>query len=363
MKIVHVHTGIKFAYESLYYNDERIENQLIILGDKNKFNREYHRKAIFLDAKKENVPLILKLCVDADLVVLNDLDLFKCKIALALPKSTKIAWRFWGYELYSRKLDQVLSKRTQLILQSVKKNHNLRSTLNSTIQQFYSTKLLQFALKRINFFFGIYKEEYENLKLEWPLPPFVNFLVIPEKIVHKVNHKESYIIVGNNRSIYNNHIDIIEIISNSKNLHNYVAKFFFNYGELSDYSSIISNSVKNHRAMEIIGDFQTVDKFEALYKNASAFVMNGYRQMALNNIFIALKNGVKVYLNPKNDTFNWLVKNGFIIYSIDEFSDDFEKGNLKLCEEIMEHNINCINRLYEQNSPEMFCKRLSQILL
>jgi dTDP-N-acetylfucosamine:lipid II N-acetylfucosaminyltransferase len=363
IKIAHIHSDFKFISETSHsYSSKEFENIIIILDKKNALNEKYHNSAIFIEPKNGNLPLILKICNVADLVVLYDLTTFKCKITLALPTYIKIAWRFFGYELYSRKLETVLSDSTKLLLETLPRERQF--ILKSLIgKMFFHKDIFLLSVKRIDYFFGMYEEEYKHLKSFWPsLPTFVSTLVLKGEVDYKFIEKKPYFIVGNNRSFYNNHSDIIQLIKRRKNANDYTAKFFFNYGNANTYSDAIRNSIKNCTGIELCEDFLPVEEFEDIYRKASAFVMNGYRQMALGNIFTALKYGVKVYLNKRNDTLIWLRNNNFIICTIEDFEKDLENGNLQLLEKEALHNISCFNKLKIENSPKIFQMRLKTLI-
>ena len=94
----------------------------------------------------------------------------------------------------------------------------------------------------------------------------------------------------------------------------------------------------------------------------SAAVFNAYRQMAMANIFTALQNGVKVYLNNKNITMQWLLNEGFIIYSIDDFAQDLENGNIVLTEDAAKQNSERLHKMVETYTFEDFQNKLVTLI-
>ena len=108
-KIIHVHSDRKFISDSERFEGENFINELLILETKNSFNEAYHDKAMFIEPNAGNLSKIIAIVNSADMLVLYNLDFFKCQIVNCVDESVKIVWRFFGTELYSRKLHLYLS--------------------------------------------------------------------------------------------------------------------------------------------------------------------------------------------------------------------------------------------------------------
>ena len=112
-KIIHIHSDHKFITDSERYNSEFFDNELLILDTKNSSNKEYHNKALFFEPNPENLNEILAIVNTADILVIYHLDFFKSQIVNRVDKRVKIIWRFFGSELYSRKLHLYLSTKSR----------------------------------------------------------------------------------------------------------------------------------------------------------------------------------------------------------------------------------------------------------
>jgi len=355
-KIYHIHTDFKFLYDSSRFDDERFENILVIIDEKNERNKAYHEDAIFFQPHEDSVPNIVKLISDADLIVIYNLCEIKKLIVKNLPKEIKIAWRFFGHELYGKRRDLVLSNSTLRIVENA----------NSTIQK--GVLKLKFLKRRINYLIHDHKivqridfillffaEEYDFLKKYWKVPEYVklNLNYKLEEKEFEIIQKKNKIIVGNSRNIYNNHLDILNIIvangneSNSFNL-------FFNYGSSGEYEKQVRNFSARHK-IHLIEEFLSKKDFEKIYEESIALVINSYRQMALGNIMTAIKYGLKIYLNDKNPTKSWLIRNGIKVYTIQEFETDLSMNNLSLSIEEKYENIKNFNKLVDDFSRDEFC--------
>src|SRR5699024_2786130 len=122
---------------------------------------------------KKNIPVIIANCEGADLIVVNSL---MPNIIPQLPHGTKIIWRFFGYEIYERLFPKVLSSDTlTLYNRKIKKSESIKEYLKKSILTFFPM-LSSFnrSLKRVDYFMGAFREEYDFLKsLGFKLPPFL----------------------------------------------------------------------------------------------------------------------------------------------------------------------------------------------
>lgn len=358
LKLVHIHSDPKFVKEIAKYQTDFFDNRLIILGKKSQGNQAFHQTAEFIEKKAENIAQIVQMCEGADLVTLNFLCDFKSKIALALPREQKIAWRFFGTEIYSRMQEDVLSEATKDVLKQDLWRNNPVFRLAKYLRNYFRKDTFLPAAKRADILLGLFEEEYHHLKASWPdLPPFLTLGLRYEKVHYVSRQKEPYYILGNSRNIFNNHFELIEMVKSSTNT-NYKAKMFFNYGTVSFYSRKVRQAALDVEQIELIEQFLPMESFEEVYAKASAMVLNGYRQMAMFNVFCAVRNGVKIYLNPKNPTMDWLLNNDIKVYPVKEFERDLATGQLSLTEDEIKDNIDGFNKLIDKFSLSTFQERL-----
>ncbi len=374
MIVYHIHTDLKFISGTARFEGKYFENQIIIIGDSNDYNGSYKNNARWFNSSRESVLKIIEICTNADLVVLYDLDFIKCKIALGLPARTKIAWRFFGYELYNREAKLYSSTLTQQSLrlnktQLIKKilPHIVNAIRSHLKWGFYPNANFAKAVNRINFFLGLSQEEYNYLLTRWPdLPAFVKLPVflsdLSPEIISEFYLKEKSIIVGNSRSFLNNNLDVIDIIDSSEKHNQYQFVLLFNYGMESNYSYKIRDAVRGKKYYKVINDFMTLDKLDNLYQIASAAIFNVYRQMALGNIFIALRSGVKLYLSNKNIITQWLRKEGFIIYSIDDLAKDLDSDNISLSIDEAKYNAEQLRKMVKAYTTDDFQRTLYSLI-
>ena len=372
LRIVHIHSDFKFLHDIYRYECEHFENLMIIIGQKSDNNKKYHNTALFFSPTRKSLGKIIEICKNADLIVFNDLTPFGSKIVLALPQDIKIAWRFFGHELYGKKKKSFLSEKTKQIWQPGLSKYFLLFKKkvailfkNAIAHQYYKKQDFERAVQRIDFFLGLFEDEYLFLKTFWPaLPRFLSLSIGLNKVNFENTDypKKPLIILGNSRNNFNNHADIIDIVESLSNQKNISFKLLFNYGVESPYAEEIRLRARKIPTIDIVNDFMNAEAFEHLYKNASALVLNSYRQMALGNILAAFRNGVKVYLNEKNITMRWLLKEGFFVFPITSLANDIERNNFKLTPAEIENNIAQLIKLMNSYTKEDFQNELYKLV-
>ncbi len=361
--VTQVHTDPKFIKSSERFYNSKFINQLIILGENSGHNGTPSENNFFyFDYTIKSINSVINKCNQSDIVVLYDLNFIKCYIANRLNPSVKIIWRFFGVELYNKMPEYVYSPLTLSVLKKQHKGYlqnNIYKLLAKSKQLLkYQTifeKEFKKALKRVNYFCGVSDMEYQFLKTKWTgLPQFLQWPLSHIEPNTSNSSKNNQIILGNNRSAYNNHLDILETVAKYKLDDETSFLLLFNYGQNNDYSNKVREKARKIKNIKIIEDFLSREEFSKLYLTSSAFVMNGYRQMALGNIFEAIKCNVKIYLNEKNIIYDWLIKEGFKIFLINNILDDLNNNQINLTEQEATYNQNNLKTLAAKYSAVNF---------
>lgn len=336
IKIVHIHTDLKFVSDSYRFEGDKFDNLNIVIS--NKKIKNSNTQLCYSTAVKD-LYAVIKKCETADIVVVYDLNFIKAFISNRLPKSVIIIWRFFGLELYSKMPEYVYSINT---LNAINQKQKLSSYKNKLFSLFkrvkwgreYKREFDKAAFSRVDYFLGISQVEYSFLKEKWSqLPPFLQISYKPYTELKDFTKRNSnVIIIGNNRSPYNNHLDILDIIKEKSSKHKYKFLMLFNYGQNSYYTNLVRKETSSIKEVEVLENYLPADKFLQLYSDATALVINGYRQMAIANIFSAIKTNTKVYLNDKNIILEWLKEEGFLVFSIKDFISDIDSGTISLTE-------------------------------
>jgi hypothetical protein len=371
MKILHIHTDPKFIIDSQNFDFENFENLVVFVNIKKSLNIKSVFPIVEIENNFKAISKIKKLCENMDLLVIYDLDPFKIALINSLDLKIKIIWRFFGHELYSKNKEKYYSESTIKHSISFKTSffNRIITSFNYRFNLIIKTYILKndyeinAAIIRTNFFMGLFKEEYDELKLLFEvLPTFLQVPLFNKKIQLEkeiINKKlKNQILIGNSRNNYNNHLDILNI---SKKFPNYKYILPFSYGYESKYSEKVKMEANNCGSI-VLNQFLNYDEYQDLYNSSDCLVINAYRQMAVGNIMIGLQKGLKIYLNEKNIVFKILLENDFIISNVLDLENDFINNNICLSKEEMIHNINSYNSMNDKYSLKDFKIQIDSIL-
>jgi dTDP-N-acetylfucosamine:lipid II N-acetylfucosaminyltransferase len=370
LKVYHIHTDKKFLKDSLNFNFKDYHNTIIYIGNDEINNSISNFSIICFKDNINTISKLTKLCKDVQVVVLYDFNDIKIALTNRLPQKIKIIWRFFGHELYGRKQNNFLSKNTLLYLNKEKKTKSFFDKVKIAVpyrfNRFLRVKFYGYnydfekSLKRVDLFLGLFKEEYVLLNSIFKnLPDFLQIPIFSNKIslgsLDNIALKDK-ILLGNSRNIYNNHLDLLEITKDNSNF-KYILPF--NYGSESFYSKKVEEIAKTQN-IYVLNNFMEYKVYENLLKECSAFILNSYRQMAVGNILIAIKSGMKLYLNKKNIVYEVLKNNNFHVSLIEDFKTDLKLNNISLSKEEIIHNYNANNTLCDKYTLQDFKTRLEE---
>ncbi|WP_026452226.1 hypothetical protein [Aequorivita capsosiphonis] len=363
IKIIHIHKDPKFVHWVNMYSQDFFENQLVFLGESNSISNEYDNLLVSMPKDEEDRFLkIIELCENSDLVTINNLNSYALKITLALSLEVKIVWRFFGWELYSKDPKLIYSEKTRQLRPSYPKP-SFTIQLKQYIWNLLYETPFEKAIKRMDYFIGLMDDEYLYFKkLGYKLPPFIQAPYLQSQPVKIDLVKSKLIVFGNSKNISNNHLDILETLKNVSLDNELKIKMFFSYGKETEYEKATKIEAKKNEQIEIEEDFLSKEEFKKVYIHAAAFIFNGYRQMAMGNIFTAIKYGVKIYLSDKNNSSNWFLKNGFIIFSIERhLEEDLRNNNYYLTQEDITNNIAMYVELTKKYNVSKFNQKILKI--
>lgn len=372
-KVIHLHTDHKFTYSYKNFEGPFFINTTVLVSNKIRCNETKQNLFTFTNTHQD-IETIIDLCNNADVVVIYNLSLLQSQVILKISRNTIILWRFFGVELYSRNYLKYISKKGiregHTLVKQIKESLKGNRIINKT-EKFLNSKddydlIFERAIQRVDYMLVLSKEEYLKLKSSWPNLP--QFIKLPHNTINNdlfsISKKRKQIankplvIVGNSRSPFNNHLDIIDLIENHPSKYNYDFTLFFNYGGNKYYNQKVRERVKNRPYFNLIEEFLSKSQFNGYYDEATALVINSYRQLAGANITTALSTGVKVYLNDKNIYKKWLENEGFKVYSINDLKDDLKNDNITLDVKSVCHNINNMKKFASRYTKHDFQRYL-----
>lgn len=374
--IVHIHTDKKFLdFHQNYLLPDKYNNIIVYFGyeDPEQFSgiKNFHH----FHHNLKDLSKAIALCENADILILHKLDFVKAYIVNRVKKDILIIWRFFGQELYSRMSDRVYSEKTKRNLKFNSPGFALKKLKKAVVNNFkiflkyraFAGKERKGVYEKIDYFLGLSGEEYRLLKSRFPeIPAFLQHPYYKEDFIDfsSINSEAKIpnVIIGNNRSKYNNHLDILDLISETKASPGIGFTLLFNYGSKNTYTQEVIRRSEDIAGLKVIHDFLPLEELMKLYMFTSAIVINGYRQMAMGNILFALRSKTKLYLHPRNPVYHDLVQEGFHIYNVEQLSRDLEEGNIKLPEALGVGNYLNYDRICEKYSIRSFDEFLSRTI-
>jgi len=374
IKAVHIHTELKFIGETNIFEGPYFKNQIFYLGENKFYQGSFDDRLINIKRNYFGLKKIIRICNSSDIVVLYDLDPIKSAIANSVSENIKIAWRFFGYELYKRNKELYVSRESYETLSKDGNSDLFEDSLTFSflsslkpVNLFFDSSFNK-AVSRIDFFLCLSRMECSELSEEWPkLPQCIEIPFWGETGDSKPEElwemKEPTIMLGNNKSIYNNHLDVIRELNKHSKASAYDFIIPFNYGEEGEYTETVRLKVKERGMYTLLEDFLPYKKYNEIIRQSSALIINSFRQLGMATIFMAIRGGVKVYLNPKNITYDWLRSRGFKVFDINSIGVDLGNHDVKLSVAEIECNIQALRNFKESYPKTEFQRNLVEKVL
>jgi len=290
--------------------------------------------------------------VKADLLFFHNLyKEYKLKLEPYIPVSTKVAWYFWGAELYglNNKVQNLMPLTNKAYKRSLPLSLFVRKRILAKLKNIRNWHLFKKILKnKVDYILTNITEDVDLLneyvensaKTGW----FTYFSF--DQHLHEVsNIDKQHILIGNSSSETNNHFDAFDLLrkKNSKGKKVYIP---LSYGAVR-YRDIVIKKAKTlfeEQAQPII-DFLTLKEYNSIIESCAVLVMNHKRQQAFNTIMLAIVAGCKVFLREENTIYSCLKREGFRIFSI---QSDFQKNDALSALPIKDrqYNLNLAKKLY-----------------
>ena len=355
MRILHIHSDWKFLSSLSLYDSPKIMNEVIFIGEKHVEREDIE----YLPFTKKNINIIAKKADTFDVVIFYSLRLEHSLICERISSKVIVIWRFFGAELYALLNKELLSPESQRYYNPQRIHHVLSVIKNTILYSASAETIFWKAVKRADYMSGLCSAEYDYLKIRFDkLPPFIQ---LPYRWIEprQGSGSRNLIIVGHSGDIYGNHLEVLRRLTMNPSMHDYNYVLFFSYAQYSErYSNAVINKVKNYGNFRVINEFLGRKEYEEIVGKASAMVINSYRQHGMGNVFYALRNGIKVYLSKINVMYDWLVSEGFLVWTLKDFMEDISKNNVVLSKEQVEHNIKAYKGLSEKYSKKKYLQLL-----
>lgn len=267
-------------------------------------------------------------------------------IIIATPQNVKIAWYFWGGELYSRPdvLGQFLAPLTKFLY----KLHVLRKRKFSSVVWRLPLNLFQridycLSDEEEEFFFA---KQYIGSKIKYLWYSCYSLEETVGSLIDKYS-SGSNIMLCNSAALESNVFDAILRLhkpSYRKKIKDQNVIMPLSYGSLWIKNLMLRIGSKCFRHFIPIVDFIPREEYNRILLNCSTIILPYYSPAAQGNIITALWLGMRVYLSGKSISYNYFKRLGVYIYS---FETDFvEFGFSMLSNDEVEHNREILRKEY-----------------
>lgn len=295
----------------------------------------------------------IKMLEGTELIIFHNIyKTYKLELIKTFNGENKIAWIFWGAELYglNPKYNALLPLTQEVFLKNLPLKTRFKKGIPSKLKKKYYWNLFKNALhNKIDFILTNLEEDINLLesytktsnKRGW----FTYYQFHEKNVSISSGTNKKNILIGNSSSETNNHFDTFEILKN-KSLTNRKLYIPLNYGD-KNYRKLVTIKAKKlfgELAIPMV-DFLTLDEYSKIIDSCSVLIMNHKRQQAFNTIMIALAKGSKIFLREENSILSALKKEGFILFSIQEDIEN-ETAFDALSNQEQLHNINLIKEKY-----------------
>lgn len=371
LRILHIMHDEKFIdiFVDKFFEDGMV-NTIIILKDNIRYQGKHINSIIKIVPFSAPYFELSKSQSKYDFIFLYNLDYEKAFLVNHIFNGglPKLIWNFFGTEIYNNTsfpfFKNLYSPNTRkLITNNIIFNYKkpLRYIKYFIKGRSTPSKEVIRAMKKITYLAWYSEEEYEYLKKKVDfLPPFLQYPLdnIVPKLVQRGPTSCYNILLGNSSAPENNHLDILLFLEDL----GFKGKVIipFSYGGNMAYKVNLRNRSKLiNLQLKFLEDFLQYYEYISEISNCQIAIYNSFRQMAIGNILISIKNGSKIYLSERNISYIWLKNFGFIIFSIEKnLKEDFKNNSILLSDEYKLKNSCLYNKLTDKTNIDSFLHKL-----
>ena len=340
--ILHFLSDDKFSdYVISQFSESEMHSEFVLMSESEniKYFQNVCKSKRVNPYKKSELSSLISSLGKYSAIVLHGLFYPWCETVLRnVPEKVKVAWVFWGGEIYGRKdlRYSFLAPRTKVVCLAKDFKDNLTGKRRN---QFELSKEL---FQRIDYCLTDMQEEYEFAKKYLETPDmkhsWYNYYSIDET-VGKLKDKQSSskgVFVGNSCTIECNYFDVFhelkrlvrddrKVIAPLSYGSLWLKKKVYNYGKRcfgSRFSPLM--------------DYLPLKDYNQILLSCSTMVQPQRRNQAQGNVITGLWLGMRVYLSEMNFAFPYFKRLGMNIFSVEH---DLDKDPFApLTQEEIDHN-------------------------
>jgi len=220
--------------------------------------------------------------------------------------------------------------------------------------------------RKVEFFAPVLYEDYQLLVqhhrtfeptyVSWNYGNTSRFIEQAKKCISKPAGQN--ILFGNSATFTNNHLDAFPLLKHI-NLNNRRIYCPLSYGE-PEYAKVIHREGERIFGRKFIPlhTYLAKDQYEKLLASCSIVIMNHIRQQAVGNINIMLFSGAMVFLRKENTYYQFLKKQGALLFTIDELKTALLQYKNGLSMEQIARNRKIISRNFDNDAIKNKTKNL-----
>lgn len=264
---------------------------------------------------------------EIDIIYFHSLPIDSYRLFKYIDSHKIVIWWCWGYDIYSSY--GILKPFIELDLykpltKEIKKTKKISRLIFNFFKSLSLFKLRKIALNRIDYFSPVIPLEYELMKGN-PLFRAKSFMLedgpglaytMKNELI--LRNKAQNILIGNSLTLTNNHLDILERIKDIYLTNNRSYIVPVNYGNDFNIDILKQKTQKIPAQFKWLETFIPFNEYQKLFKSITHAVFGHMRQQAMGNVYLCLKNGIKVYLFKDSIIYKQLKLKGYLIFSIED---------------------------------------------
>lgn len=384
LKIAHVASDEKFIETAVDIFESVFPKQNVFYITTPKPWHYLSDNEIYKEVSSDKFIFLLKLneFVKYDLIIFHGLP-NEWLLPIALFKN-KYIWIGWGFDYYNRFYDEELLS-TPLLLPKTRTYYNekskseVRESKIKNLVSGFARKVKKHLIKNV-----IYPMAMRNIKVFSPVLAD-EFKLVQQK--HGVGKKTRYlpwnygslerhllknikldgidkansILLGNSATATNNHIEILDFLSNLETKKTLYIPL--SYGSPA-YAKSISNYINCNSQLAsscyVLDRFMPLSDYNSIINKCGFVIMNHVRQQALGNIVIMMFRGSKIFLREESVLYNFFKEQSAYVFSVQELENNPTLLDFPLTDEQIEYNRLILKRTW---SESVIYKRTKDLVL
>lgn len=345
-KIIHLahdEKFIKYAYKQfkeleIFNNDFRILSHRIPKTDFKHIDFDHNR----IEIENLTSPSFISVLNQYDLVVIHFLNEKYFSFIKNKNMTSPILWLGWGGDYYHL-IDTTYRSKLYKTLTNNLINESkffLTNFLKSIFKKMKRRSAIR-VMNRIDYFAPVLYEDYQLIKNQHVnfLPKYIdwNYGTLEHFIKGVEDHKVCYnnILIGNSSTPSNNHLDLFNILKKRSLCQNVIVPL--NYGDIKYGDKIENEALKTFGSQVVVlREFLDYKDYLKLISSCGLVFMGHIRQQALGNILVLLYIGSKIFFYKDSVTYQYLKRNGLIVYELESFHEKKENINSFLTKDELE---------------------------